>query len=93
MFFEDPIRKKAEKIAKNHYDTWLPAAVEEDMTKRGIIPRDAPRNPFVRLYLEMRFSWELHKRYWALVDTIEDQLEREDARKNGKHRSEANPVL
>lgn len=90
MFFKDPNRQKAIKIANNHYNTWMPSAVEEDMVKRGLVSKTPPKNPLHKIYMEIRFTWELRTRYWALVDTIEDQLERES---NGVSRSKARPVI
>jgi hypothetical protein len=90
MFLKNPIRQKAIKIAGNHYDTWLPSAVEENMTKKGILTKEPPRNLIRRAWMEIRFTWELRSRYWALVNTIENQLEKEN---NGVDRSEARPVI
>lgn len=90
MFFKDPNRQKAIKIADNHYNTWMPSAVEEDMIKRGLVSKIPPKNFIRRAWMEIKFTWELRTRYWALIDTIEDQLEKES---NGVSRSKARPII
>ena len=90
MFLKNSIRQKAIKIADSHYETWLPSAVEEDMTKKGIISKEPPRNPIRRAWMEVKFTWELRTRYWALVNTIENQLEEKD---NGASRRKTHSIL